>query len=200
MKNDPEIEINSHILDSMLLLYCNALRVDDLDSKLLPMYDKYKVKHNVYTYQCLAKLYLNLTDYKMVKNLYRKLQSQPDLRPNKAFLNCSLEASIRSDDADIVYDSLIDFVEIKQMPHKRILSTLNNMKHIPDRIFVVLKENFGYSGQMTRRTREFPKAIFRGKNEDAANPKPHNGKRIKHKKIGRNRTMTSKDRKIVNLF
>jgi hypothetical protein len=49
----------------------------------------------------------------MVKNLYRKLQSQPELRPNKAFLNCSLEASIRSDDADIVYDSLIDFVEIK---------------------------------------------------------------------------------------
>ena len=48
------------------------MRVDDLDSKVLILYDKHKIPHDIYTYQNLSKMYLNLTDYEMVKKLYRK--------------------------------------------------------------------------------------------------------------------------------
>lgn len=55
-----------------MLLYANALRVDDLDANVLPLFSKYKIKHDIYTYQNLSKLYLNLAEYDLVKNLYRK--------------------------------------------------------------------------------------------------------------------------------
>jgi hypothetical protein len=57
-----------------------------------------------------------------------------------------IEAGIRTDDADIVYDSLKDCVSIKRTPHYRLLNTLNNLKHIPDRLYIILKDNFGWSG------------------------------------------------------
>jgi pentatricopeptide repeat protein len=50
MKEDPEMEINIHILNSILLLHTNALRIEELDSKVLPLYAKFKIKHDVFTY------------------------------------------------------------------------------------------------------------------------------------------------------
>ena len=50
LKQDPELEVNIHVLNSLLLLYCNALRLDDLDARLLPLYEKHKIPHDVYTY------------------------------------------------------------------------------------------------------------------------------------------------------
>lgn len=62
------------------------------------------------------------------------------------FLNTVLEASIRTDDSDLIYNSLKDFIAIKQEPHVRLVNLLNNILHIPDRLFVLLRENFGFSG------------------------------------------------------
>lgn len=50
MKGNPEVEINIHILNSLLLIHTNALRVKDLDSTVLPLYSKFKIKHDIYTY------------------------------------------------------------------------------------------------------------------------------------------------------
>ena len=77
------------------------------------------------------------------------------------YLDSVLEAGLRTDVADVIYDALKDFVEIKRTPHKRIINKLNNILHIPDRIYVLLKQHFGFSGQMKRRTREFEKPTFR---------------------------------------
>lgn len=49
-KDDPEITINIHILNSMLFLHTQALRIEDLDANVLPLYEKHKIKHDVYTY------------------------------------------------------------------------------------------------------------------------------------------------------
>ena len=97
-------------------------------------------------------MYQNLGDYAMVKNLYLKIREQ-QLEPNLALLNCALESSIRTDDVEIVISALNDFLRIKREPHQRLLHRLNNMKHMPDRLYVLLKENFNWSGQMSQRTR-----------------------------------------------
>ena len=143
-------------------------------------------------------MYLNLADYDMVKNMYKKLKSE-NLAPNQMYLNSVLEASMRTDDADIIYDALNDFVNIKREPHKRLISKLNNIKHIPDRIYVVLKEHFGWSGQMKRRTREFEKPSFRQKSDFTPMIKTTKGKRLKPKKMATNQKMKSKDRRSVNV-
>ena len=62
------------------------------------------------------------------------------------YLNSVLESSMRTDDSDVIYDALKDFVAIKREPHRRLVNKLNNILHIPDRIYVILKTNFGYSG------------------------------------------------------
>ncbi len=48
------IEPNINVLNSLTFLYANALRPEDLETKVLPLYDKYKIKHDVYTYQELS--------------------------------------------------------------------------------------------------------------------------------------------------
>lgn len=58
-------------------------------------------------------MYLNLADYQMVKSMYKKLKSE-SLTPNQMYLNSVLEAAMRTDDADVIYDALNDFVEIKR--------------------------------------------------------------------------------------
>jgi hypothetical protein len=57
-----------------LLLHSNALRVEELDANVLPLYEKYKIKHDVFTFQHISKMYLNLREFDLVKNLYKKLK------------------------------------------------------------------------------------------------------------------------------
>ena len=63
MKEDPEVEINNHILNSLLLLHCNAIRTEEIEAYVLPLYEKHKIKYDVYTFQHLCKLYLNTMEY-----------------------------------------------------------------------------------------------------------------------------------------
>ena len=62
------------------------------------------------------------------------------------YLESVLEASMRIDKSDVVYDVLSDFLEIQRKPHVGLLHTLNKIKHMPDRLYVLLKENFAISG------------------------------------------------------
>ena len=80
-KEDPEVNININILNGLLLLHTSALRVEELDANVLPLYDKYKIKHDIYTYQNLSKMYLNLADHDMVVNMYLRLKKE-NIRPN----------------------------------------------------------------------------------------------------------------------
>jgi len=45
--------------------------VEELDANVLPLYEKYKIPHDIYTFQNLSKMYLNMSDYSMVKTLYK---------------------------------------------------------------------------------------------------------------------------------
>jgi len=50
LQNDPDCNVTPQVLNSLLLLHTNALRVDDLDSKVLILYEKHKIPHDIYTY------------------------------------------------------------------------------------------------------------------------------------------------------
>ena len=113
------IKPNKHILNSMVMLHCNALRPDELDSKILPLYEQHRIKHDVYTYQHLSKLYLNLREFETVKKLYQAMKVE-GLEPNKLIANTTLEAAMRSDDSDTIFSALQDFVAMKHKPHKRL--------------------------------------------------------------------------------
>ena len=76
------LEPNIHILNSMLFLYCNAIRVEEMEAKILPLYEKYKITHDVYTYQNLAKLYLDVRDLDTVMKLYDRIKEKESFQPN----------------------------------------------------------------------------------------------------------------------
>jgi hypothetical protein len=157
--------------------------VDELDANILPLYEKYNIKHDIFTFQFLGKLYLNMAEYDMVKSLYKNLKDE-NIEENQSFLDAVLEASMRTDDADMVYDAMTDFIKIKREPHKRLLGKLNNMLHMPDRLYVLLKEHFGWSGQMTQNIRKFEKPSFGDQYASKlSTPKGLTGKRYKLKKM-----------------
>lgn len=50
LKKDERLQVNSHVLNGLVELHVNALRVDELDANILPLYEQHKVKPDVYTY------------------------------------------------------------------------------------------------------------------------------------------------------
>ena len=108
---------------------------------------------------------------------------------------------MRLDKSDIVYDVLTSFLEIKRQPATRLINKLNVIKHMPDRLYILLKENFATSGQMNKNLRQHEKPSFRPEGDrNAATPKTHSGKRIKPKKAATNQGLSQKTRKSLNVI
>jgi pentatricopeptide repeat protein len=61
----------------------------------LPLYEKYRIKHDVYTYQNLSRMYLKLRDLDSVMALWDKMKERETFKPNQMILNTVLEAAIR---------------------------------------------------------------------------------------------------------
>lgn len=79
-----------------------------------------------------------------------------------------LEAGMRMGETgtDVICEALEKFVEIGHVPHVRVMKKLSNIKHIPDRLFVILRKNFNQEfGLMRLKTRQFEKPTFRPKPE-----------------------------------
>jgi pentatricopeptide repeat protein len=66
-----------------------------LEAEVLPLYEKYKIKHDVYTYQHLIKMYLNLRDMDTLMALWDRMRKQEQFSPNDKILQNVLEAGIR---------------------------------------------------------------------------------------------------------
>ena len=50
LEKKPNLEVNINVLNSMVLLYANALRPEELEAKVLPLFDKHRMQYNVYTF------------------------------------------------------------------------------------------------------------------------------------------------------
>lgn len=45
--------VDVHIINSLLFVHVNALKEDDVDGLVLPLYEKYNIKKNTQTYENL---------------------------------------------------------------------------------------------------------------------------------------------------
>ena len=112
MVNQTDYEPNIQVLNSLVLMFANAIKPLELESKILPLYEKYRIQHDVYTYQNLTKMYLNMLELDKVIDLYKKCLDAK-IYPNKLMLNTVLEAGLRKEDSDLVYDVLTIYVDTK---------------------------------------------------------------------------------------
>ena len=44
------LEVNHNILNSLVMLYANTLKVEEMEAKVLPLFDKHRLSYNVYTF------------------------------------------------------------------------------------------------------------------------------------------------------
>ena len=72
MISETDYEPNIIIINSLVLLYSNALNVEELERKVLPLYAQNNIKYDVYTFQHLSKMYLNMRELDQVVALYQK--------------------------------------------------------------------------------------------------------------------------------
>lgn len=120
-KGENDAEVNIQVLNSMLLLYSNALRPEQLEAEVLPLYEKFKIKHDVYTYQNLTRMYLKLRDFETIMVLWDKLRTKETFKPNQMMLNTVFEAAIRIKNSDRMVECLEEYVEQKKTPPKFLL-------------------------------------------------------------------------------
>ena len=85
-------------------------------------------------------------------------------------------------------------MELKKEPPKFLLQKISHTKDLPDRLFVLMKENFPNQGQFLKKVRDFSLPTFREKNGSVVLPSDKNHKRIRVKKQ-RKATMPAKTRK-----
>lgn len=120
-KGENDAEVNIQVLNSMLLLFSNALRPEQLEAEVLPLYEKFKIKHDVYTYQNLTRMYLKLRDFDTIMVLWDKLRTKETFKPNQMMLNTVFEAAIRIKNSDRMVECLEEYVEQKKTPPKFLL-------------------------------------------------------------------------------
>lgn len=143
-KGENDAEVNIQVLNSLLLLYSNALRPEQLEAEVLPLYEKFKIKHDVYTYQNLTRMYLKLRDFDTIMLLWDKLRTKETFKPNQMMLNTVFEAAIRIKNSDRMVECLEEYVEQKKTPPKFLLQKISHATELPDRLYVLMKENFPF--------------------------------------------------------
>ena len=107
-------------------------------------------------------------------------------------LNTVFEASIRMNSSDRMVEVLEEFVSQKKEPPRFLLQKISHIKGLPDRLYVIMKENFAFHGLFLKKVREFAPATFREKNASVIVPSDKNHTRIRIKKQGK-RALTKKD-------
>ena len=86
---DKEIDINIYVLNSMVLLHANALCTQELHERVLPLFERYKIEPDVYTYQHLIEHYEKIQEVDTAIDLYDRMITN-GLEPNAHTLNTYL--------------------------------------------------------------------------------------------------------------
>ena len=76
-----------------------------------------------------------------------------ELKPTYKLLSHYLEAGLRKEDSEIIYDGLKAFLKHDLAPHYKVLKQLGQLKRMPDNIYVLLKTKFPTYGVMQKKVR-----------------------------------------------
>jgi hypothetical protein len=130
-----------------------------LESKVLPLYDKYNQNYYLESYKELSQMYLNLKRYDKVKNLFKKMKQDKSITPKQMYskdylinLNSVLEAGIKTYDYDLINDCLKEIIMLKAYPPNRLLKEIGEIVNMPDRLLMLLKTHFRFSGKTNKRS------------------------------------------------
>jgi len=180
----------------MVLLHANALRTEELETQVLPLFEKHRVAHDMFTYQHIIELYNNLREHDMVVKLYERMKKE-GLGVNKMILSKVLETAMRTENTDLVVESLERFIDIKQEPDDYYLVKLSRLKEMPDRLYFLIKDNFKSFGLMLKPVRKFPQPTF-NENTIPGSKKASikSGKRIRMKKKGSTKMSKQMNREV----
>jgi hypothetical protein len=47
---EPQGLVNVNILNSLVLLFSNTLKIEELEHRILPLYSKHRIEHDIYTF------------------------------------------------------------------------------------------------------------------------------------------------------
>lgn len=76
MSEEDKVQPNIYILNSILLLHCNALRTKEVEQRILPMFSRLNIPYNLYTFQALINHYTETQDFDRALELYEKMKER----------------------------------------------------------------------------------------------------------------------------
>ena len=87
----------------------------------------------------MAKLHYNLRD---VDKAIEMCKASP--KKTQSILDVWIDSAMRMDEkhSDEICNSLEQYVELGMVPKRKTLQILSAIKHMPDRLFVLLHQNF----------------------------------------------------------
>ena len=147
-------------------------------------------------------MYLNLRDLDKVIDLYRQSQEKGFV-PTWRLVSNYLEAGMRKEDSAVIIDGLQKFVEIEMDPHHKVLKKLGEIKHMPDKLYMLLKANFRTYGVLQEKVRQFekPKSPRRkATGADGINAGIPDFKKRTRLKKRPTKTYSKKERKVMDIL
>jgi len=174
------LPVNTHIVNSLLEVHAAGDRIEEIDGLVLPMYEKYNLKMNQFTYQILLRFFLEKRKFDAIEMLYNRMKSE-NLPATQYILNVYLEVCIRKNKIDGIVESLQKLKEINRKPNDVLLSKLGKLTEVPDRLYVELL-NFRKYGNIDKNRRTFRKPQFREKDRPHPQQSRKKGRRYKKHK------------------
>lgn len=133
------IPIDSYMLNSLLLVHCNALKWADVDGLVIPYFNKYKIKMNQASYEYILQMLLELRNFNALIKVYNKMVDE-DIVPLQNVLNIMLETGMRTNNTELVVGSLRSLRENNKNAKNSLINVLSKVKDLPDSVSNELRE------------------------------------------------------------
>jgi len=147
--------MNVNLLNSLLFVHTKANMKEKIEGLVLPLYEKYAIKRDTFTYQHLMEMYLAQRDMDTIDRLYGVMKSE-GVEPSFYCMNYYLEMAMRLQDTNKIVEVLEDFIKAKKEPKPYLLKKLGKADDMPDTVFVLLQEfenKYGFAADKVRRHR-----------------------------------------------
>ena len=164
MSEEDKVQPNIYILNSILLLHCNALRTKEVEQRILPMFSRLNIPYNLYTFQALINHYTETQDFDRALELYEKMKER-GIQGSKMIMNQILKISAFKGDTDIAVHCLREMDERNIEPYMYLLRRIWDTKNMPDRLYVEMAK-YRHILDNTRRGHRRFKGIHIGRKTD----------------------------------
>eukprot|EP01017_Pseudomicrothorax_dubius_P039719 TRINITY_DN6127_c0_g1_i7.p1 TRINITY_DN6127_c0_g1~~TRINITY_DN6127_c0_g1_i7.p1 ORF type:complete len:302 (-),score=50.16 TRINITY_DN6127_c0_g1_i7:136-1041(-) len=139
MQDEYKLPVNVNILNSLLLVHTKSFKVADVEGMVLPLYEKYGIALDQFTYEHLVDLYHAKRDFGPVFRLNDQLIAA-GLTPSFNTLSNVLESAMRIANTDKIVEALQAFRKIGRQPKNIHLKRLGEGANMPDRVYLELMQ------------------------------------------------------------